>query len=104
MQKVIKSNPILNKFNKSKYGQILYDKNIILTIQSILQKNNHSEEVKQFPDLLNLYNKKIISYTTFIYFVLKKSYKNTYLESNNLLFNKLTELNWESGFSLIKKV
>jgi hypothetical protein len=100
MQKIIKLNPIFNKFKNT---QILDDETIKLIIKPILQKSNHSEKIKQSQNLFNLYNKKIISYTTLLYFILKKNHKNNYTKSNNFLFNELNELKWESGFFLTKK-
>ena len=98
MQKIIKQNSLLYKSNNFNYGQLLVNKNIILTLRSDLLNNNFNlTKIKRFEKLLDLYNKEVISYTT-LKFLTNKKFN---IKSDYSFLKVLTELSWESGI-LIK--
>lgn len=94
---MIKFNSLLYKSNKFNYGQILINNKVILTNRSDLHitENLNIREKK----ILNLYNKKIISYSTFKYLLSKID--NNFNKKNYFFFKIMGELVWESG--LLKK-
>tara|TARA_R110001592_G_scaffold150202_3_gene375984 strand:- start:11141 stop:11485 length:345 start_codon:yes stop_codon:yes gene_type:complete len=103
MQKIIKLNSLLYKSNNFNYGQLLLNKNIILTVRSdLLNKNIYFKKIKKLEKLLILYNKKIISYTT-LNFLVKKNNKIINTKSNYSFLKILTELSWESGILIRNK-
>ena len=73
MQKINKINSIVYKSNKFNYGQLLINNKVLLSVRSDILKNKFilSNKVSKFNKLLDLYNKEIISYSTF-YFLSKK--------------------------------
>ena len=102
MRKIIKINSLLYKSNNFNYGQLLLNKNIILTIRSDFLNNTiSSTKIKKFEKLLNLYNNKIISYTT-LKFLLNKNNKSISIKSDYSFLNLLTEFSWESGLLINK--
>ena len=102
MQTILKVNSLLYKSNNFKYGQLLLNKNIILTTRSdLLTKHISLKSIKNFEKLVNLYNNKIISYTT-LKFLLNKFNKNLNTSSDYSFLKLLLELSWESGIFLNK--
>jgi hypothetical protein len=94
MKKKNNLNSLLYKSNTFNYGQLLLNNIVILTIKSDFFKNKSSS--LQVKVLKILYNNKIISYTTLIFF-LNKTKKIINSKSDFSFLKVLTELGWESG-------
>ena len=103
MRKTIKLNFLLRKSNKFNYGQVLIKKKVVLTARSNLFSltNPYLSNIKDFKQLLGLYDNNKISYTT-LNFLLKKFNKKFNFKSDYSFLKVLTEFSWESGI-LLKK-
>jgi uncharacterized cysteine cluster protein YcgN (CxxCxxCC family) len=104
MQKIIKSKILFYNSNKFNYGQLLINKNIILTIKSSLLTNyehDYSYRNKTFNKCILLFNNKIISYNS-LNLLCAKNYKTIKVKDKYRFSKLLTELIWESGVSLRK--
>ena len=91
---------LLHKSNTFNYGQLLLNNVVILTIKSNLFKSK--DFLLKVEIFEKLYNNKIISYTTLIFF-LNKEKKIVGAKSNFSFLKILTELGGESGILLENK-
>jgi hypothetical protein len=105
MQKINKINSILYKSNKFNYGQLLVNNNVLLSVRSDILQNKFilSNKFIKFNKLLNLYNKKIISYNTFNFLSKKLNLISKKSNFKYSFLNVLVEFAWESGLLLKDK-
>jgi hypothetical protein len=92
---------LLYKSNTFNYGQLLLNNIVILTVKSEFLSFKKSDLTVRI--LKKLYNDKRISYTTLSFFFKKTKKLITYKADVSFL-KLLTELAWESGLLLEKKI
>ena len=101
MKNKIKLNSLLTKSNKFNYAQLLTNDNVMLTVRSDIgiSKELVIKNSNEFTKVIDLYNNKIIKYSTLL-FILNKFNRIDGLKSDYSYLNVLVELGWESGILL----